>query len=43
VQRELVETVTGILSIRPSIEFVSRSEIFNPGQSFKSTRVVDLR
>jgi phenylacetate-CoA ligase len=43
VQRELVETVTGILSIRPSIEFVTSSEIFNPAQSFKSTRVIDLR
>ena len=43
VQRELVETVTGILSIHPTIEFVTRSEIFNPARSFKSTRVIDLR
>jgi phenylacetate-coenzyme A ligase PaaK-like adenylate-forming protein len=43
VQTDLVETVTGTLSIRPSIEFVTRSEIFKPGQSFKSTRVIDLR
>jgi phenylacetate-CoA ligase len=43
VQTDLVETVTGTLSIRPSIEFVTRSEIFKPGESFKSTRVIDLR
>ncbi len=43
VQTDLVEAVTGALSIRPSIEFVTRSEIFNPGRSFKSTRVIDLR
>lgn len=44
VQRELVETVTGAASMRPSIEFVgSRNDIFNPNQTFKSTRVVDLR
>jgi phenylacetate-coenzyme A ligase PaaK-like adenylate-forming protein len=43
VHMELVETVTGAASMRPSIEFVSRSEIINLGQSLKSTRVVDLR
>lgn len=43
VQTDLVETVVAALSIHPSIEFVTRSEIFNPGQSFKSTRVIDLR
>ena len=43
VQTELAETVTVAASIRPSIEFVSRSEIFDPDQSLKSTRVIDLR
>ncbi len=43
VQMELVETVTVAASMRPSVEFVSMSEIFDPGQSLKSTRVIDLR
>jgi hypothetical protein len=41
---ELTAKVTTAASMRPSIEFVdSRSEIFDPGQKFKATRVVDLR
>jgi phenylacetate-CoA ligase len=43
VHMELAETVTVAASTRPSIEFVSRSEIFDPDQSLKSTRVLDLR
>jgi phenylacetate-CoA ligase len=44
VRTELVAKVTAATSLRPSIEFVdSRSEIFDPGQKFKATRVVDLR
>jgi phenylacetate-coenzyme A ligase PaaK-like adenylate-forming protein len=44
VRTELAVKVTAATSVRPSIEFVgSRSEIFDPGQKFKATRVVDLR
>jgi phenylacetate-CoA ligase len=44
VRTELAAKVTVATWIRPSIEFVgSRSEIFDPGQKFKATRVVDLR
>ena len=44
VQTELIATVTEVASTRPSIEFVrSRSEIFDPDQTLKSTRVIDLR
>ncbi len=44
VQTELIATVTAVASTRPSIEFVrSRSEIFDPDQTLKSTRVIDLR
>jgi phenylacetate-CoA ligase len=44
VRIELVAKVRAAASIRPSIEFVgSRSEIFDPNQKFKATRVVDLR
>jgi phenylacetate-CoA ligase len=44
VQKELAETVTGAASMHPSIEFVgSRNDIFDPNQTFKSARVVDLR
>jgi phenylacetate-CoA ligase len=44
VRTELVAKVTAATSLRPSIEFVdSRSEIFDPGQKFKATRVIDLR
>lgn len=43
VHMELVERVAGAASVRPSVEFVSRSEIFDPGQSLKSNRVIDLR
>ncbi len=44
VRRELEETVTTVAAMRPSIEFVSsRNDIFDPNQTFKSTRVVDLR
>jgi len=44
VRRELGETVTGATSMHPSIEFVqSLNDIFDPNQTFKSTRVVDLR
>jgi phenylacetate-CoA ligase len=44
VRTELAAKVTTAASMRPSIEFVdSRSEIFDPGQKFKATRVVDLR
>jgi phenylacetate-coenzyme A ligase PaaK-like adenylate-forming protein len=44
VRTELAVKVTVATSMRPSIEFVgSRSEIFDPGQKFKATRVVDLR
>lgn len=44
VRIELAAKVTAATSMRPSIEFVgSKSEIFDPGQTFKATRVVDLR
>jgi phenylacetate-CoA ligase len=44
VRTALVTTVTGTIQMRPSIEFVGgRNEIFDPNQTFKSTRVVDLR
>lgn len=44
IRTELATTVTAAVSMRPSIEFVgSRNEIFDPNQTFKSTRVVDLR
>ena len=44
VRTELAATVTAATSMRPSIEFVgSPSEIFDPTQQFKVTRVVDLR
>ena len=44
VRAELAAKVRAAASIRPSIEFVgSRSEIFDPNQNFKATRVVDLR
>jgi phenylacetate-CoA ligase len=44
VRTELAATVTAATSMRPSIEFVgSKSEIFDPGQTFKAARVVDLR
>ncbi len=44
VRTALVTTMTGTIQMRPSIEFVgSRNEIFDPNQTFKSTRVVDLR
>ncbi len=44
VQRELEEAVTDAISMHPSIEFVeSLNDIFDPNQTFKSTRVVDLR
>jgi phenylacetate-coenzyme A ligase PaaK-like adenylate-forming protein len=41
---DLVATVTAATSLRPSIEFVeSPSELFDPTQQFKATRVVDVR
>ena len=44
VRTEVVEKVTAVTSIHPSIEFVdSRNDIFDTNQKFKSTRVVDLR
>ena len=44
VRTELAAKVTAAASMRPSIEFVgSRNDIFDPNQTFKSTRVVDLR
>ncbi|HEY1350377.1 MAG TPA: AMP-binding protein [Ktedonobacteraceae bacterium] len=44
VQRAVGEAVRGATSLRPSIEFVdSLNDIFDPNQTFKSTRVVDLR
>jgi phenylacetate-coenzyme A ligase PaaK-like adenylate-forming protein len=44
VQMELREAVASVISMPPSIEFVdSRDDIFDPNQTFKSTRVVDQR
>jgi phenylacetate-coenzyme A ligase PaaK-like adenylate-forming protein len=44
IRTELAAKVTAATSVCPSIEFVdSMSEIFDPGQKFKATRVVDLR
>jgi phenylacetate-coenzyme A ligase PaaK-like adenylate-forming protein len=44
VRMELVEAVGRIVSPRPSIEFVAdRNDIFDPNQTFKSSRVIDLR
>jgi phenylacetate-CoA ligase len=41
---QLVAKVTAAAEMRPSIEFVgSMSDIFDPGKTLKSTRVVDLR
>lgn len=44
VQREVGDALTGVAPMRPSIEFVeSLDDLFDPNQTFKSTRVVDLR
>ncbi len=44
VRTELIAKVIAATSMFPVIEFVaSRSEIFDPSQKFKATRVVDLR
>ena len=44
VRTELTDAVTAVASTPLSIEFVgSRSEIFDPDQDLKATRVVDLR
>jgi hypothetical protein len=41
---ELAAKVTAAAEMRPLIEFVdSMNEIFDPNQTLKSTRVVDLR
>ena len=44
ISRALAARVTEAAEMRPAIEFVgSMSEIFDPSQALKSTRVVDLR
>jgi phenylacetate-CoA ligase len=44
IRQELVAKVAEAAEMRPAIEFVaSMSEIFDPTQTLKSTRVVDLR
>ena len=44
IRTELAAKVTAAAEMRPFIEFVgSMNEIFDPNQTLKSTRVVDLR
>lgn len=43
VKTQLTAKVTEAAEMRPSIEFVDMSEIFDPAKTLKSTRVIDLR
>ncbi len=43
IRAELAPKVVEAAEMRPSIEFVEMSEIFDPSKALKSTRVVDLR
>jgi phenylacetate-CoA ligase len=43
IRTELAPKVAEAAEMRPSIEFVEMSEIFDPSKALKSTRVVDLR
>jgi phenylacetate-coenzyme A ligase PaaK-like adenylate-forming protein len=43
IEAQLGVKVTEAAEMRASIEFVGMSEIFDPGKTLKSTRVVDLR
>ncbi len=43
VQAQLMAKVTEAAEMRPTIEFVGMSDIFDPAKTLKSVRVVDLR
>jgi len=43
IKTQLTAKVTEATEMRPSIEFVGMSEIFDPAKTLKSTRVIDIR
>ncbi len=43
IQTQLIAKVAEAAEMRPTIEFVGMSDIFDPAKTLKSTRVVDVR